>query len=97
MNLRDQLHGAIDQLPDAQLNDACSLLAALRAQAAAASVLAGTRAADVDAWQRAAIEDALSYADGTEAEWIGQDELLKWLRSWGAEEELPPPTGKRTA
>ena len=95
MTLRDELHRLIDELSDAQLGDASSLLDAVRAQESAGHVLARDRSPDVDEWQRAMIHEAVTYADSPNAEWIAQDDVAAWLRSWGTDRELPPPPAKR--
>ena len=95
MALRDDLHRQIDALSDAQLGDASSLLDAVRAQESAGQVLARARDPEVDAWQRAMIHEAVTYADSPNAEWIAPEDMVAWLRSWGTDDELPLPPSKR--
>src|SRR6266852_2936419 len=91
MTLRDDLHRLIDKLSEAQLNDASTLLDAVRAQESAGQVLARARDPVVEAWQRALIHEALTYAESPSAEWVAHEDLAAWLRSWGTAQELPPP------
>jgi predicted transcriptional regulator len=91
MTLRDDLHRQIDELSEAQLGDASSLLDAVRAQESASQVLARARDPELDVWQRAMIHEAVTYADSPNAEWIPHEDLVAWLRSWGTDHELPPP------
>jgi hypothetical protein len=95
MTLRDDLHRLIDELSEAQLSDASSLLDAVRAQESAGHTLARTRNPEVDAWQRAMIHEAVTYADCPNAEWVASEDLSAWLRSWGTDHELPPPPSTR--
>jgi predicted transcriptional regulator len=95
MTLRDDLHRLIDELSEAQLSDASTLLDAVRAQESAGQVLAQARDPEVEAWQRTMIREAVAYADGPNAEWVAHEDLAAWLRSWGTDQELPPPPSKR--
>ncbi len=45
---------------------------------------------DVQAWQIAGIEAAIEQADAGEPG-IEHERMSAWLKSWGSEEELPPP------
>jgi predicted transcriptional regulator len=94
MTLRDE-HRLIDALSDSQLDDATALLEAIRAQESAGQLLAQTRDPHVEAWQRAMIREAVTYAGRPNSEWVAHEDIAAWLRSWGTEHELPPPPPKR--
>jgi predicted transcriptional regulator len=94
VTLRDDLHRLIDELSDACLGDASILLDAVLAQESAGQVLARARDAEVDAWQRTMIREAVVYADGPNAKWVAHEDMAAWLRSWGTEHQLPPPAAK---
>ncbi len=49
---------------------------------------------DLQEWQEREIETALKRADNPAAEFHSNEEVTKWLSSWGSERELPPPTCK---
>ena len=90
MATRDDLHRLIDELSDTQLDDASSLLDALRAQDAATTTLARGRDPETERWQRSVIEEAVAYADDPHAEWVSHQDVVAWLRSWGTEHERSP-------
>ena|SRR5438477_10214474 len=95
MTIRDDVHRLIDELAEAELPDAQSLLEALRTQDRAAETLAQARDEPVDNWQLAAIREGIAYAAREDAEWVSHEELAAWLASWGTDDELPPPDARR--
>jgi predicted transcriptional regulator len=95
MALRDDVHQLVDELADDDLPDARVLLEALRTQGRAAEALAETRDKVVDDWQRDAIREGVAYAVRPDAEWVAHEDILAWLRSWGTDQELPPPPAHR--
>ena len=44
----------------------------------------------VQEWQIAAIEEAIREVDAV-APMVEQEAVVTWLKSWGTDEELPPP------
>jgi len=55
-------------------------------------VVASFVEASVDAydWKAAIIKDRLAKADAG-GPWVSDESFKRWLRSWGKENELPPP------
>ncbi len=95
MTVRDDLHNIVDQLTEDELEDARELLNTLHLQEEAGQVFAHAREPDIEAWHRAAIREALEYADRPDPEWVTHDDMAAWLKSWGTDHELPPPLAKR--
>ena len=95
MALRDDVHQLVDELADDDLPDAHALLEALRTQERATAALAEVRDEPVDQWQRNAIREGIGYAAWPDAERVAHEDILAWLRSWGTDQERPPPPGHR--
>jgi predicted transcriptional regulator len=95
MTIRDDVHRLIDELAEDELSDAHALLEALRAQERAAESLAQARDQVVADWQLAAIREGVEYAATEDAEWVSHEDVTAWLRSWGTDDELPPPAAHR--
>ena len=45
---------------------------------------------ELERWQLAAIDEAIA-EDESGAPGISNEEVMRWLESWGTEHELPPP------
>jgi predicted transcriptional regulator len=45
---------------------------------------------DVQRWQAEGIEEAIREADAGEPG-VAHDRVVAWVRSWGTDDELPPP------
>jgi predicted transcriptional regulator len=45
---------------------------------------------DVEAWQAAAIDEAIAEADAG-GPFLAHEDMVRWLESWGSDNELPPP------
>ena len=45
------------------------------------------------AWEARALDEA--EAETEREGWIDGDEILAWMRSWGTENELPPPEPRK--
>ena len=44
---------------------------------------------DYEAWKEAKIQRAIEQAD--RGDMVPHEEVSRWLKSWGSDEELPPP------
>jgi len=44
---------------------------------------------DYEQWKQAEIQAGLD--DYEAGKWVDGDKVIEWLRSWGTEDELPPP------
>ena len=95
MTIRDDVHLLIDELSDDDLPDARALLEALRTQDRVTEAFAELRDQEVDDWQRAAIREGVAYARSEDADWVANADVTAWLRSWGTDNELPPPPAHR--
>ena len=95
MTIRDDVHQLIDELPESDLADARALLEELRVQDRAAEALADVRDQAIEEWQRDAVREGIAYAARADAEWIAHEDIPAWLRSWGTDQELPPPPALR--
>ena len=45
---------------------------------------------EVEEWQMRAIDEAIAEADAG-GPFIAHEDMVRWLESWGTENELPPP------
>ena len=45
---------------------------------------------EVEAWHEQAIEEAIAEVDAG-GPLIAHEDMVRWLQSWGTENELPPP------
>jgi predicted transcriptional regulator len=95
MTIRDDVHQLIDELAETDLPDARALLEELRTQDRATEALAGVRDLAIEDWQRDAVREGIAYAAREDAEWVAHEDVTAWLRSWGTDQELPPPPAHR--
>jgi predicted transcriptional regulator len=95
MTIRDDVHQLIDELAETDLSDARALLEALRTQDRATEALAEVRDQAIEDWQRDAVREGIAYAAREDAEWVSHEDVTAWLRSWGTDQELPPPPAHR--
>lgn len=91
MVLRSDLYQLIDELPDADLDDALDLLTTLRDRDARLAELAGKRSVEAEARYQAAVAEGVRHADDPASGWVSQDDMEHWLELWGTDHELPPP------
>ena len=83
LNLRmaDDLVEALDRLAEATGRSRDEV-----AEAAVRSLL------DYEAWKEAKIQRSIDEADRGDG--VPHDAVIEWLRSWGSDEELPPPPSR---
>jgi predicted transcriptional regulator len=89
MSVRDEVRELLDATPDERLTDVRAYLEHLRAADAAWiewQKQCGTSVTD----ER--IRAALAEADADTGQFIPHGSVADWLRSWGFDAELPPPT-----
>ncbi len=58
--------------------------------AVALAEVALERFLEVEEWQMRAIDEAIAEADAG-GPFIAHEDMVRWLESWGTENELPPP------
>ncbi|OGW25255.1 MAG: hypothetical protein A2X59_03330 [Nitrospirae bacterium GWC2_42_7] len=46
---------------------------------------------ELNEWQVQAIKNTIKKADKPDAKFIGHEEVVQWLDSWGKKDELEPP------
>jgi predicted transcriptional regulator len=91
MALRDDLYRLIEQLPETDLRDAFELLTALHERDAHSANRASAAEGSETRYQAAVVE-GLREADAPSAKWVSQEDMERWLLSWGTDHELPPPS-----
>ena len=91
MSVRDEVRDLLEATPDERLEDVRTYLEHLRAADAAWTQWQKQYgAAASDERIRAAVVEA----DAESGESIPHESVAAWLRSWGTDTELPPPTNR---
>ena len=89
MSVRDEVRELLEYIPNERLDDVRAYLRELQAADAAWNAwqerYGGT---DTDERIRAAVAEA----DADPRPSIPHEEVAEWLRSWGTEHEVPPPS-----
>jgi hypothetical protein len=89
MSVRDELRELLDGVPDERLDDVLVYVQTLQEADAAWNAWQGQHgSAETDEYIRTAVAEA--EADPRAS--VSHEAVAQWLRSWGTEDELPPPS-----
>ena len=91
MSVRDEIRELLDGVPDERLDDVRTFLAHLR-EAHAAWLAWEERYGRAATDER--IRRAVAEADADPRPSVPHEQVAAWLRTWGADDELPPPIAR---